>query len=87
MSLSLEKEVYQRLSDAFSPTVLEVINESDQHKGHAGAQGGAQHLYIRIVSAQFSSINVVQRHRLIYNAVSDLMPDQIHAVRIDAQAK
>jgi BolA protein len=85
--MSLEQEVYQRLFDAFSPTVLEVINESDQHKGHAGAQGGAQHLYIRIVSAQFSSINVVQRHRLIYNAVLDLMPDQIHAVRIDAQAQ
>ena len=50
-----------------------------------GAQGGAQHLFIRIVSAQFSGINALQRHRLIYNAVLDLMPDPIHAVRIDAQ--
>jgi len=65
--------------------VLEVINESEQHAGHAGAQGGAQHLFIRIVSAQFSSINALQRHRLIYNTVLDLMPDQIHALRIEAQ--
>ena len=85
MMHSIEQIVHQRLVAAFAPTVLEVINESEQHVGHAGAQGGAQHLFIRIVSAQFSSINVVQRHRLIYNAVLDLMPDQIHALRIEAQ--
>jgi BolA protein len=85
MTHPIEQIVYQRLVAAFAPTVLEVINESEQHAGHAGAQGGAQHLFIRIVSAQFSSINALQRHRLIYNTVLDLMPDQIHALRIEAQ--
>ena len=85
MKHPIEQIVHQRLVAAFAPTVLEVINESEQHVGHAGAQGGAQHLFIRIVSAQFSGINALQRHRLIYNAVLDLMPDQIHALRIEAQ--
>jgi BolA protein len=85
MTHPIEQMVFQRLTEAFSPTFLEVHNESEQHIGHAGAQGGAQHLFIRIVSAQFSGINALQRHRLIYNAVLDLMPDPIHAVRIDAQ--
>ncbi|MBS1175409.1 MAG: bolA [Burkholderiaceae bacterium] len=85
MMHSVEQIVSQRLTEVFSPTFLEVRNESEQHIGHAGALGGAQHLFIRIVSAQFSSINAVQRHRLIYNTMLDLMPDQIHAVRIDAR--
>ncbi len=83
----LEALVHDRLTAALNPSTLEIINESEQHKGHAGAQGGAQHLFIRIVSAQFSSINVVQRHRLIYNAVFDLMPDKIHALRIEARSE
>ena len=85
MTHPVEQIVFQRLTEAFSPMFLEVRNESEQHIGHAGAQGVAQHLFIRIVSAQFSGINAVQRHRLIYNALLDLMPNQIHAVRIDAQ--
>ena len=85
MTHPVEQIVFQCLTEAFSPMFLEVRNESEQHIGHAGAQGGAQHLFIRIVSAQFSGINAVQRHRLIYNALLDLMPNQIHAVRIDAQ--
>ena len=85
MTYPVEQMVFQRLTEAFLPTFLEVHNESEQHIGHAGAQGGAQHLFIRIVSAQFSGINALQRHRLIYNTVLDLMPDPIHAVRIDAQ--
>ena len=85
MTHPVEQIVFQRLTEAFSPMFLEVRNESEQHIGHARPQGGAQHLFIRIVSAQFSGINAVQRHRLIYNALLDLMPNQIHAVRIDAQ--
>lgn len=85
MTHPIEQMVFQRLTEAFSPTFLEVHNESEQHIGHAGAQGGGQHLFIRIVSAQFSGISTVQRHRLIYNAVLDLMPNRIHAMRIDAQ--
>ena len=81
----LELLVQERLTEALAPTILQIVNESEQHAGHAGAQGGAQHLYVRIVSAQFLGINMVQRHRLIYNALFDLMPNQLHALRIDAQ--
>lgn len=82
----VEQIVFQRLTEAFAPTLLEIHNESEQHISHAGAQGGAQHLFIRIVSAQFSGISTVQRHRLIYNAMLDLIPSRIHAMRINAQA-
>ena len=86
MKHPVEQIVSERLTQTFAPTFLEIRNESEQHIGHAGAQGGGQHLFIRIVSAQFSGISTVQRHRLIYNAVLDLMPNRIHAMRIDAQA-
>lgn len=82
----VEQIVFERLTEAFAPRLLEIHNESEQHIGHAGAQGGAQHLFIRIVSAQFSGISTVQRHRLIYNTVLDLIPGRIHAMRINAQA-
>ncbi|MGL4767340.1 MAG: BolA family protein [Formosimonas sp.] len=80
----LEQQLHQRLMQALSPTSLEIVNESHLHAGHAGAAGGAQHFFVRIISPQLSGINRVAQHRLIYAAVHDLMPHPIHALRIDA---
>ena len=71
-----------RLEQAFSPTHLEVIDESDQHLGHAGHQGGGRHFAIIISADCFKTMTRVEAHRKIYSLFSDLMPEQIHALRI-----
>lgn len=74
--------IKQRLQQAFSPAQLDVIDDSDQHKGHAGSRGGAGH-YTVLISAQcFQNLSRIEAHRKIYEVLDDLIPDQIHALRI-----
>lgn len=73
------------LQQALSPLALEVIDDSAAHAGHAGAREGS-HLSVRIVSARFAGLPRVARHRLVYDALSTLMPQGIHALAIDARA-
>ncbi|HVE44418.1 MAG TPA: BolA family protein [Gammaproteobacteria bacterium] len=71
-----------RLEKAFVPSRLEVIDESDQHVGHAGHQGGGRHFAIIISASYFNSMSQVAAHREIYALLADLMPEPIHALRI-----
>lgn len=71
-----------RLNVALDPHVLEVEDESHLHIGHAGARDGRGHFHIRIASARFTGLGAVARHRLIYDALGDLLTTDIHAVRI-----
>jgi len=77
-------EIRRRLEAALEPTQLEIVDESDKHVGHAGARDGRGHFHVRIASAQFAGLPPVQRHRLIYDAVGDLMDTDIHALSIEA---
>lgn len=74
--------IKQRLTDAFEPTHLEVIDESDQHIGHAGHQGGGRHFAVVIASDKLKGLSRVDAHRKIYALFTDLMPHEIHALRI-----
>lgn len=74
--------IRQRLLEAFSPSQLEVIDESDQHIGHAGHGGGGRHFAVVISAPALNSLSRVEAHRRIYALFDDLMPDQIHALRI-----
>lgn len=90
--MTLEKEnrstlIETRLQQAFAPTYLEVIDESDKHLGHAGHQGGGRHFAVIIASASFQTLTRVQAHRQIYALFTDLMPDKIHALRIQVVQK
>lgn len=71
-----------RLETAFSPTQLEVIDESDQHVGHAGHQGGGRHFAIIIAAQSLQGLTRVAAHQQIYALFADLMPHTIHALRI-----
>lgn len=71
-----------RLEQAFSPTHLEVIDESDKHIGHAGHQGGNRHFAIVIAAADFKGLSRVAAHRKIYALFDDMIPNDIHALRI-----
>lgn len=78
------QSIRQLLTDALKPEVLEVIDNSAAHAGHAGARSGGGHYHVTIVSAAFEGKSLVQRHQLIYQALGDLMKQQIHALGINA---
>ena len=69
---------------ALEPARLDLIDESHLHAGHSGAQDGAQHFHVRIVSNRFQGLSTLARHRLVYDCVRDLMPHPIHALAIEA---
>jgi BolA protein len=75
-----------RLVAALEPSALEVRDDSPQHVGHAGAQGGAGHYTVSIRANAFTGLHRLQRHRLVYDAVADMMPGEIHALSINATA-
>jgi BolA protein len=70
---------------ALAPTLLDVQDDSHLHAGHAGAREG-RHFTVRVVSARFSGLSRVARHRLVYDALQILIPRGIHALAIDARA-
>ena len=77
------EQIRQRLTDALLPLELEVLDEGHKHAGHAGA--GKGHFHVRIVSAAFTGLLPLKRHRMVYAALDGLMDNGIHALSIDAQ--
>jgi len=75
-------EIRARLELAFSPTVLELKDESHHHVGHAGAADGKSHLRLKISSQAFDSMTLISAHRRIYEVLGDLMQTSIHALII-----
>ncbi len=68
----------------FAPIHLSIEDESHHHAGHAGAAGGQSHFRVHIVSEAFRGVTPLARHRMVYDAVGDLMKTDIHALAIDA---
>ena len=77
-------EIRQRLAGAFPDAHIALRDDSARHAGHPGAAGGAGHFHVRIVSGRFAGLRTVLRHRLVYDAVHDWMPQRIHALAIEA---
>jgi BolA protein len=75
-----------RLRSALQPLDLRVVDDSHLHAGHAGAAGGHGHYTVQLVSERFAGLPVVRRHRLVYEAVGDMMTTDIHALSIQALA-
>ena len=82
---ALTEIIESRLREALSPTELQVWDDSDAHKGHAGAAKGGGHFEVLITSDRFSGLRPIARHRLVYDALGDLMHSQIHALSINAK--
>ncbi|MFZ9069785.1 MAG: BolA family protein [Burkholderiaceae bacterium] len=82
---ALTELIESRLREALSPTELQVWDDSDAHKGHAGAAKGGGHFEVLITSDRFSGLRPIARHRLVYDALGDLMPSRIHALSINAK--
>jgi BolA protein len=77
------QKIRQKLEEALKPELIEIIDHSAAHAGHAGNRGGG-HYNVTIVSEQFEGKTLVQRHQMIYNIMGDLMKDEIHALGINA---
>lgn len=74
------------LHAALAPDELLVKDQSHLHVGHAGAKEGKGHFEIMIVSDQFSGVNRIARHRMVYDALGVFMDSDIHALRINAHS-
>ena len=85
MTATRLERLAQRLQ-ALEPTRLDLEDDSRHHAGHAGAADGRGHFSVLIVSKRFAGLRQVQRHRLVYQAVGDLMVTDIHALSIQALA-
>ena len=77
------EEIKLRLA-ALTPQDIQIMDESAQHAGHAGAKSGGGHYQLTIISPAFSGQNIVARHRAIYQALGDLMSTRVHALSITA---
>jgi BolA protein len=77
----IQLAIATRLTEALDPTHLEVINESAQHRGHAGDDGsGESHFRVVVESVSFTGLNRVARQRLVNQALAELLRDHVHAL-------
>ena len=76
----------QRLEAAFGPTHLEVLDESEQHRGHGGwREGGGTHWRIRIAAPAFGAMTRLQRHRAIHAALGPEVIGRLHALALEVE--
>lgn len=78
--------IRERLESAFSPTELDIRDDSHLHVGHAGAQDGRGHFHVTIRASAFEGKRPLARHQLVYETLGDLMKSDIHALQISAKA-
>ncbi|MDH3419982.1 MAG: BolA family transcriptional regulator [Gammaproteobacteria bacterium] len=77
-------EIRSRLEAAFSPLQLEITDDSHLHAGHVGARSGKGHFSVTIVSASFAGTRTIDRHRMVFEALGDMMRNDIHALSVSA---
>ncbi len=81
-------EITRRLTEALAPTHLQVIDDSDKHRGHGGynAESGESHFTVEIESPAFAGLNRLARQRAVNHALADLLEARVHALAIKARA-
>ena len=84
MTADRVRQIQDRLDAAFSPSHLQVKDQSHLHAGHAGARDGMGHFEVTIVAEAFADKSRIERHRLVYAALESMMQTDIHALKINA---
>lgn len=80
-------EMHRRLTEAFNPTKIELIDDSEKHRGHGGYNpAGESHFTLAIESADFAGKSRVERQRMVHGALGDLLDERVHALSIRARA-
>jgi len=83
--MSVEENIREKLTAAFSPKELQVVNESHLHAGHAGSPGtGESHFSVRVVSPAFAGKSRLERHRMVNAVLADELSGKIHALAVTA---
>ena len=86
MAQSIADEMAERLA-VLDPSRLEVVDESEQHRGHGGwREGGQTHFRVRMASPRFEGMGRVAQHRLVHQTLGDIVP-RIHALALELSAK
>lgn len=87
--MTVADDIRRKLTDAFSPSVLDVIDDSASHAGHGGATRadgthGETHFQVRLVSAAFDGVGRVERQRRVYAVLAEELRGPIHALSLSA---
>lgn len=83
--MTIEDRIREKLTKAFAPAALEVVNDSHRHAGHAGSPGtGESHFTVKMVSAAFTGKSRLERHRMVNAALAEELSGKIHALAISA---
>jgi BolA family transcriptional regulator, general stress-responsive regulator len=84
--MTRSQRIHTLLAEAFAPSALEIIDDSDKHAGHAGAQpGGETHYTVKISSAKFSGLSRVAMQRAVMSALQSEFDSGLHALSIKAK--
>ena len=81
--MKIEKKIKNKLISDINPTEISVINQSHLHKGHDGYSPNS-HFRVKVISHQFKDKSRLDRHKMVYNSLSDLIESEIHALKIKA---
>ncbi len=85
--MNVTQEIHSRLTKAFTPDELKVVDESERHRGHAGYQeGGESHFRVTIKAPAFAEMSRIARHRAIHEALGPDLVGRIHALALDVGA-
>jgi BolA family transcriptional regulator, general stress-responsive regulator len=83
--VSTAEQLRARLERALRPTRVEIMDESERHRGHGGwREGGESHFRVVVVSERFHGLSRVDRQRLVHEAAAELLRERIHALSIRA---
>jgi len=78
------EKIRDRLEQKLQPEMLEIEDESRLHAGHAGARDGRGHFRVTVISPAFAGLSRIARHRLVFEALDELMETDIHALAVQA---
>lgn len=82
--MGVTQEIEAKLEAAFAPHLLEVVDDSESHRGHAGFQeGGESHFNVKLVSAKLAGLSRLQRHRAVHEVLGPELIGRIHALALD----
>lgn len=86
--MTVTEEIRLKLEEAFAPTALSVVDDSEKHRGHAGYQeGGESHFQVSIVSLEFAPMSRIARHRAVHAALGADLLGRIHALALDIRSE
>lgn len=86
MTTGRVENIRAKLSAAFAPNRLDIVDDSHKHAGHEGAKSGGGHFRVTIIATAFDGKTALQRHRMVYAALGQELTGDIHALSIQAYA-